>query len=181
MSVLRFESLQALCEAFPTAQDDIGAEADRVPILNSLRSFVEGMFWDKAISLCAYLLPRREAVWWGCKSLRRIQPELGPAESAAIEAAETWVKEPGDELRRQALEIGMLGDVRFGATWMALAAGWSGGDLMPPEYGPSPVEPYQTARAIRAGLLIALGGVRSQEMARTIHPWIDNAVELIQR
>src|SRR5271157_5403791 len=178
MRALRFETLQALFDAFPTARSDIGRESDAGPVLGSLQSFVERKTWDKAVSLCAYLLPRREAVWWGCRSLRRIQPRLSPAETAAIEAAEAWVKEPEDELRRQALKIGMLGDDQCAATWMALSAGWSGGSLAS-EYGAAPVEPHQTARAVRAALLIAMAGVPRDNMAMTIQPCIDNALELL--
>ena len=180
MGGLRFESLEALFDAFPTARSDIGGESEAAPVLESLQSFVEDKAWDKAVSLCAYLLPRREAVWWGCKSLRRIQPQLAPAEIAVVEAAEAWVKEPEDDNRRQALKTGMLGDIRSAATWMALAAGWSGGDLMPPEYGPTPAEPHQTARGVRAGLLIALAGVPSDSVATMIEPCIADAIELMR-
>ncbi len=181
MRALRFETLQALFDAFPTARIDIGREPDAGPVLGSLHSFVERKTWDKAVSLCAYLLPRREAVWWGCRSLRHMQAKLSSAENAAIDAAEAWVKEPEDELRQQALKIGMLGDDRCAATWMALSAGWSGGNLAPSEYGAVPVEPYQTARAVRAGLLIAFAGIPRDNMATTIQACIDNALELLRR
>ena len=31
------------------------------------------------------------------------------------------------------------------AAWMALAAGWSGGSVMPPEFGNAPAAPHQTS------------------------------------
>jgi hypothetical protein len=181
MGALRFETVQSLFDAFETAPVDIGGEADDTPVLIALQSAIDGKAWDRAISLCAYLLPRREAVWWGCQSLRHIRPEASAAESAAIEAAEAWVKDPGDDLRRAALRGGMLGDGRLPATWMALAAGWSGGSVMPPEYGPAPVEPYQTARAVRAGLLIALVEVLSDDVASILTPCFGEAFELLRR
>ena len=51
---------------------------------------------------------------------------------------------------------------------------------MPPEYGPTPVEPHQTARGVRAGLLIALAGVPSDNVATMIEPCIVDAIELMR-
>ena len=112
--------------------------------------------WAAAVTYCVYLLPRREAVWWGCETFRRLDPSPTEDELVALEAAETWVFQT-DELRRlEALTLGTKGNAKSPETWMALAAGWSGGNIVSPEVGRVLASPDQTARALRAGLLIAL-------------------------
>jgi hypothetical protein len=155
---------------------DVGAAVNDEPSLEFLRKLAAEEKWDAAISYCAYLLPRREAVWWGCQSLRRIISRPAPPDSAALDAAEAWVREPEDYLRRSALDLGTQGDPGRPATWMALGAGWSGGSVAPPEFGVVLATPYQTARAIRAGLLIAMSTIAGVDIASTFKPCIDDGI-----
>jgi hypothetical protein len=178
MASLRFATVRDLYEAFPTAQEDVGAEPSDEPSLTFVKSLVETQSWDKAVSFCAYLLPRREAVWWGCQSLRRMQPHNAPADTVALDAAEAWVREPQEHLRRAALDLGTQGDTRRPTTWVALAAGWSGGSIAAPEYGNVPAAPYQTARALRTGLLIAMSRIASEETDKLMKPCIEGGVQL---
>ena len=143
-----------------------------------LRSLIEKEQWDAGVSFCAYLLPRREAVWWGCQSLRRLKPELSQAGLAPIEAAEAWVREPEDEIRREALRVGMRSDTLQPAAWMALAAGWSGGSIIPPEYGVLEAGPEQTARAVRAGILIAMTQIPTEQFPELVKPCLDGGIAL---
>ena len=64
------------------------------------------------------------------------------------------------------------------ATWMALAAGWSGGSIVAPDLGPVPAPPHQTARAVRAGLMIAMAQIPSENTAMLVKPCIKNCIEL---
>jgi|SRR5687768_9888803 hypothetical protein len=178
MASLRFATMRDLYEAFPVAQDDVGAEPCDEPALDFLRRLAEEEKWEAALAYCAYLLPRRQAVWWGCQSLRRIQPHRTPKDTAAIEIAEAWVRDPEEQNRRAALDYGTEGDHRAPATWMALAAGWSGGSVVPLEIGVAYAAPYQTARAIRAGLMIAMSYVATDDIPRLMRPCIENGIEL---
>jgi hypothetical protein len=178
MAAIRFMTVRDLYEAFPIAQDDVGAPPSDEPSLDFLRSLVAKESWASAVSYCAYLLPRREAVWWGCQSLRRIQPLFSPGDTRVLDAAEAWVREPENDRRITALGIGNESDHRSPATWMALAAGWSGGSVMPPEFGHAPAAPYQSARAIRAGLMIAMAGVPNTEMSRVLKPCLEDGIAL---
>jgi hypothetical protein len=178
MPAIRFATIADLYDTFPTAPADVGAPRSDTPSLTFLQSLVATGSWSPAVSFCAYLLPRREAVWWGCQSLRRMQPQRTPPEAAALAAAEAWVREPEEHLRRAALDRGTEGDAGWPATWMALAAGWSGGSIAAPEFGIVPVAPYQTARAIRAGLLIAMADIPSAETPELLKPCIEAAIDL---
>ncbi|HVV93443.1 MAG TPA: hypothetical protein VHD15_08500 [Hyphomicrobiales bacterium] len=177
MASLRFATLGDLYEAFPTAADDIGeAPADAQP-LAFLQALAAAGSWDKAVSLCAYLLPRREAVWWGCQSLRRMIP-LAPEEEDGLAWAEAWVREPEEGRRRAALRYGGEADSRLPSSWMALAAGWSGGSIVPPEVGVVPAAPHQTARAVRAGLMIAMVRIASENLPAVMTPCLAEGAAL---
>src|SRR5690349_4849299 len=180
MASIRFVTARDLYDTFPLAQNDIGAEPSDEGALEFLHRLSEEEDWDAAISYCAYLLPRREAVWWGCQSLRRIQPHRGPQDTRAIELAEAWVREPEEDRRLSALSFGTEGDHRAPATWMALAAGWSGGNVLP-DFGYAHAMPEQTARAIRAGLLGAMGWVSTDKMASVMKPCLEEGIELAQK
>lgn len=178
MASIRFVTVRDLYETFPLAQDDVGIEPSDEPALEFLRRLTEEEDWEAAVSYCAYLLPRREAVWWGCQSLRRIQPHRAPQDTRAIEVAESWVREPEEDRRLAALELGSAGDHRAPSTWMALAAGWSGGSVVPRESGYAPASADQTARAVRAGLMIAMSRMPNADMPRMLKPCLEDGMQL---
>ena len=76
---------------------------------------------------------------------------------------------------RRALKVGMLTDGGLPAAWMALAAGWSGGSIVPPEYGFSAAGPHQTARAVRAGIMIEMTQTLSDQVSAVLKPCVDSA------
>lgn len=178
MPSLRFVTVRDLYDAFPLARDDVGIDASNESSLDFLRKLVAEENWEAAVSYCAYLLPRREGVWWGCQSLRRLQPQLAPKDAAALDVAEAWVHEPEEPRRHAALNLGSQGDTRSPATWMALAAGWSGGSIAP-AHGMVPAAPDQAARAIRAGLMIAMARVPNHQMGMILRPCLESGIDLV--
>jgi hypothetical protein len=152
---IRFTDAKQVFDAFATAAADIGATpADGEAPLDFLRRLARGTHPAQAVAFCAYLLPRREAVWWACQCVRAIEPKS--PEDAAFSAAERWVMEPEEERRRAALEIGMTGGSKIAAVWLARAAGWSGGSLGPADRAPMPPPAYMTAKAANAAIEIAI-------------------------
>jgi hypothetical protein len=163
MSRLRFATAQALFDAFPEVSDKIDAEpTDQSPI-DFLKKLSDADKVPDAVTFCAYLLPRREAVWWACRSVRALSGAVAPDRAPGLLAAEAWVYEPDDQHRQAALEFGTKGETRDPATWLALAAGWSGGVLA---YG-TPMPPYMTARAARVAVLTSVPPIpRKDRLAR---------------
>jgi hypothetical protein len=172
MARLRFETVRDLCDAFPSAQDELRIEATDEPSLGFLAELSRQVPVDKAVGFCAYLLPRREAVWWGCNSVRSLTPPITVDERAPLQAAEEWVKDPEEERRLNALQIGRESNYRVATTWLALAAGWAGRTMpmgmfaefaalaQPKENGEwIPISPDQTAKAVRTAILIAAAKV----------------------
>lgn len=167
MARLRFTTAQEVLEAFPPARDDIGVALGDEPPLACLDSLARGAAPDAALAFCSYLLPRREAVSWGCRSLRALLPGLSGGPQPALEAAETWVRGPEDASRRAALKIGMNSDPTIATTWLALAAGWAGGSMVEGEHA-VPAPAHLTAKAIRAALLLGLGAAPAEDRGRNI-------------
>lgn len=179
MTRLRFARARDVFAAFPTAAEDVGVDPGEAPSLAFLQALIEARAWNAAVSFCAYLLPRREAVWWGCQSLRHILP-VDAAAAAALETAETWVRQPEEARRRDALDHGTRADPRAPASWMALAAAWSGGSITPPQYRHGPPEIHQTARAVRTGLMIAMSRVSNDDMPAIMEGCLREGVALMR-
>lgn len=155
MPHLRFATAQSLFEAFPElANKATVAPGNELPIPYLVRLSAQGKF-DEAVAFCAHLLPRREAVWWACGSVRAFLGAGLRAASPALTAAEIWAHEPTTDHRASALRIGQESDDADPLTWLALSAGWSGGALGPNPHNTVPVPVYLTARAARIAIFLS--------------------------
>jgi hypothetical protein len=177
-SRIRFATAREVFEAFPSAADDVRVEPTDEPPLAFVRALAVGATPENALAFCAYLLPRREAVWWGCQCVRALSPAPVGPEAASLEAAEAWVREPEDERRRAAMAVGQKGNRNVAATWVALAAAWSGGTMNAGENA-VPVAPHLTARAVRIAVLTALARVGARDRAHQIRVCLDGAFRLV--
>lgn len=90
--------------------------------------------------------------------------------------AEDWVEEPEEPRRRKALASGTMGDTRSPATWVVLAAGWSGGSVVPDEMGYAPADPEQTAKAVRVALFIALSRLQGDAKHRVMTACLQDGI-----
>jgi hypothetical protein len=178
MSRLRFGFAREVFEAFPTAREDIEAEPSEAPPLEFLRRLASGPTPDDAIGFCAYLLPRREAVWWASQCVRDLIGQPTENDEIALGAAEDWVREPEESRRRAALEVGLTADRRAASTWVALAAAWSGGTLIVSEHGAPPAPPHLTAKAARGALMLAL--VNKPDRAAQISRCVERGVQIAE-
>jgi len=166
MSRVRFATARALYETFPEVSEQIKvAPTDQFPV-EFLKDLVSKDKLDEAVAFCAYLLPRREAVWWACTCARASLGEIPQDRGACLLAAEAWVYDPDDEHRKAALEIGTQSDSNDPLTWLALAAGWSGGLLVTFPGLPVPVPTYMTARAARIAVLLSVAKLRKDRPSR---------------
>jgi hypothetical protein len=191
MPRLRFETVRDLLEAFPGAQDDLQIEPCDEPSLEYLTKLAGEIPLTPAISFCAYLLPRREAVWWGCQSVKAISPPRTQEELAAMQAAEAWVAEPEEQRRFHALAVGRQCNYKLPTTWLALAAGWAGNMMPPgsmagfaPPTPPKPDEPWlpvapdQTAKAVRTGIVMASAPLQPADRLEILRGCLDQGKRL---
>jgi hypothetical protein len=159
----RFPTARSLFETFPElGKGSTVAPDDEAPVAY-LRKLLAQEKVDEAVKFCAHLLPRREAVWWACGCARVLLNELHRDRAACLVAAEKWAHNPTEDLQKAALKLGSESDSNDALTWLALAAGWTGGVLFAKSDGPVPMPNYLTGRAAgTAVLLSSLGSKRDR-------------------
>jgi hypothetical protein len=178
MAHLRFERVRDVIEAFPSAAFELDIEASDDRSLDFLSSLAGGGEFAKAVGFCAYVLPRREAVWWGCRAVRRFVPKATLDEREGLRLAEDWVSEPEEDRRHAALELGMRHSSKLATTHLALAAGFSGRTFSIAGGDPVPIQPHATARAVRAAILIAALRAGQAERGELMRGCVEDGIRI---
>ena len=180
MSALRFSTANEVYDAFPTVGDFLSAEPTGSPPAAFMRSLAAGPTPEDAITFCAFTLGRREAVWWACQCVRSIAQVAEGQEDPLLLAAEDWVREPEEDRRRTALQLGMESDKQVASAWLALAAGWSGGSISTVEGMKVPPASHMTPSAARAAILIALARVGPKERGPRLERCVEGGLRLME-
>jgi hypothetical protein len=166
----RFETAQELFEHIPEITEDVTAQPGSHSSMEFINELAKGPTPEEAITFCAYLLPRRFAVWWGHECLHLFESALNENDKEMLELAAGWVGAPEEEARYAALDAAMDSKAKTPGVWIALGAGWSGGSMVGPDLPPVPPAPYLTARAVNEGILSVLARVdvlqRGEELDR---------------
>ncbi len=180
MTQSRFLTAVDVFDAYPGAAKDIKAKPAAKPPLEYLRGLIASETPEDALSFASYYLPKREAVWWGCQCLRSL---LGPSVEGdpGMRAAEDWVKDPGEQQRRATLDYALQCDREAPVTWLALAAGWSGGSMTASNEHPIPAPPDLAAKSVRAAVLIGLSQASFKDRQQHIKNCVDAAVRLAEK
>jgi hypothetical protein len=177
-SKLRFETAGDVFTAFPMLAEEVVTAPGGEPPLQFLKALGDGDTPEDAITFAAYMLPRREAVWWTVQCVRSLAPPKTDAEDKAIKIAEVWVREPEEHRRKAALDIGMKSDRNLPATWVALSAAWSGGPMTAGDTVGPPHPAHLTPQASRIAILIALSRGSTGNRKDAIRLCIDGATKL---
>ena len=152
-SRIRFNDAGDVFAAFPELGRYAPAPSGPIDALAYARELAGLKPPSAAIAYLSHLLPRREAVWWGCQCVAAI---LGPAaKDEAMRLAETWVRTPDEDARRAALNHAQAGDLKIPTVWLARAAGYSGGSLAAPDQPPITPPPEACAQSINAAIVVA--------------------------
>ena len=176
---LHFNTAQQVFDTFPTAYEDMTSEPSAEPPIRYMQGLLKSRTPEEAITFCAYMLPRREAVWWAHQCVVLNGTELSAEEQQLVDAAESWVREPDEEKRLGALIAGMNARYKTPGAWVALAAGWSGGSMAIDSEYPVPAPPHLTAKATNAAVLGALARVETAQRAEFLKAYADNGVKLV--
>jgi hypothetical protein len=105
------------------------------------------------ITFLAHALPKREAVWWGCRCVQiAVGPEPKPEVVAALKAAETWTASPGDVNRRKTFPAAEAVGFAHPAGSIAVAAFFSGGSLAPPNLKEVPPADHLTGLCVASAI-----------------------------
>lgn len=177
----RFSTARDLFAAFPSAERDISAAVTEEAALPFLQRLRHSETPEDAVSFLSYALGRREAVWWAAQSVRLLCRITVGQEDAALQAAESWVRDPDDLRRREALRLGMTGNQRLATPWVALAAGWVGGNVGPSAQAVVQATPEMTPKAVRTAILVALATVTARDRSSRLQACIDIGIPLMDR
>lgn len=177
---LRFTTAQQVFEAFPKAYEDIEQKPSDSHPLAFIQQLHASQTPEDAIGFCAYLLPRREAVGWACQCIRNMNDKLDADALRLIEIAEGWFNAPQEESRKVALDAGMSAVSSGPAAWVALAAGWSGGSMVPEPNQPVPPAPHLTAQAVRAAVLTSLAMVPVKQRRERLSAAVQAVVRQVE-
>jgi hypothetical protein len=182
MSNLRFFTAREVFEAYPGAAGDMAGtpKDDAEQPLDFLARLLASPTPEDAISFCAYLLGRREAVWWACACHRLIGPPADHDDEKALLVAEAWVREPEEHRRRAALALGLGGNHDLAGTWLSLAAGGAGGTFILNGQAGPPVPADMTAKAARSAVLISLARLPIRQRAARLPACVDICTRLAQ-
>ena len=178
MSRLQFVEAKAVFEAFPTLAGEIETPPTQQPPLDFLRELLKSPKPDDAIIFSACLMPRRMVVWWASQCVRAMLAAPTAADRIALDTAEDWVRAPDETRRNEALRIGISASSKAASTWVANAAGWSGGSIMLDNPQGPPAPPHLTAAAARNALALLLAGRPDREAQ--IAKCVDKCIELAQ-
>jgi len=174
MSRLRFNTTREVFETFPSAAEVILTPPTTEPPLAFLGRLVTGPAPMEAVGFCAFVLPRREAVWWALQAVRGMQPP--GQQDPGLAAAEAWVREPGDRTRFDALKLAQTGDRARSGTWVAWAAGYSGGSMMENHGVPCP--PDLTAKMTRIAVLNAINRLSIRDRDSALRASVEACIRL---
>jgi len=177
---LRFNTAQEVYDAFPTAHEDISVQPTKDEPLRFMSSLLASATPEDAITFCAYMLPRREAVWWAHQCVVLNGTEIAPEEQDLVNTAENWVREPEEDNRRKALVAGMNARFKTPGAWVALAAGWSGGSMAIDAEYPVPAPAHLTAKAASAAVLGALARVDTARRSEFLKAYADGGINLVE-
>lgn len=149
-------SLVAIC-AVLEFHDEITTQAAHTSSADELIDELakQDKFLD-ALRLRAYLLSKRQAVWWGCLCMRdELNAPLRPPQSEAVRAAAIWVGNPDEDNRRRAEQRAAAAKYSGPGAALALSAFWSGGSIAPPEIPEVLPDDRLTSQGVASALIAA--------------------------
>jgi hypothetical protein len=145
-----------ICRRFPLGEQAAKLLQPNQTPQQVLDLFIQHQHFLDAVRLLAHALPRREAVWWTCVSVRAATGSLVPLQLKAIEAAERWTREADEEARRACLPAAQAAGFGTPGGCAALAAFLSGGSMTPAEQTAVPPAEHLTGQLAANGILLVV-------------------------
>jgi len=176
MSRLRFSTAREVFEAYPSVRQAVTMAPTTEHPLAFLARLAAGPAPMEAAGFCAFLLPRRETVWWALQAVRSMQPP--GTQDPGLAAAEAWVREPGDRTRFAALQQAQEGDRAQPGTFVAWAAGYSGGSMSEGHAIPCP--PDLTAKLARIAVLNAINRLPARDREGALRACVEACIRLAE-
>lgn len=123
--VLRFEKARDLFRAYPKVLDAITLRPKGHHSLDFIELLIASPKPEEAIIFLAYLLSKRQAVWWAHECLSLSALSLEETDHRLSDMAVEWVATPNGANQARAFQAAREIRPKSAAAWLALAAGWS--------------------------------------------------------
>jgi len=175
-------ALQQLCGRAKLGDEAKALLTDQHSTKGFINLLVEKELHRDAIRLVAYLLPRREAIGWGCLCVRHILTSQRdqPLPNAQL-AAERWVSAPQEENRWAAKQAADKEDPKSPSGLLAMAVFLAGPSMTPPHLQPVPPPVHATSEIV-AGVVALAGVVKEPEKANEKYSvFMQKAANLLAR
>lgn len=158
MRRIRFETMADVFETYPGLKEMVGVEPGPEAPIPFLEKLVRAGEIDDAVTLAAFVLPRREAVWWACRCVAAASKPMTADDRRRWELAAAWVHRPEDRRRISAFEVAATLDARTAMASLLNAVVWSGGAMDPTSQHPVPAPPDLAAKSARNAVLLTAAG-----------------------
>ena len=144
-----------------------------------LKSLIDNKLFEDAIVFLSHSLPVRECIWWGCVCARKVTNKETSADNvAALNIAEKWVYEPGDNNRRLCGKLAEKLDYKSAHSWVAAAVFWSGGSILEPNEPSLEPAPYLYAHAVSGAILTAVGSDESLSIEDEFNQYLQHGINI---
>lgn len=146
-----------------------------VELLASREQFLD------ALRTVAHSLSKKSAVEWACLCVRAAAGEnMSKEDEAAVKAAEAWVVDPSEELRRKAQTAADATQLSTPAGWVAMAAFFSSGSLGPANTPVVPPEPHLTPHAAAGAVMLAAVATQPEKASQRYTEFLRLAQDFIK-
>ncbi len=174
--------LRQLCDRAKLSDEAKALLTDELATKEFMALLVEKELFPDALRLVAYLLPKREAVGWGCLCVRHIlasQPD-NPLPEVHV-TAERWVSAPNDENRWVAKKTADKEKPKTASSLLAMAAFFAGPSMAPANLQAVPPPDHMTSEMVANAVTLA-GVVKEPEKAKEKYGvFMQKAMALIAR
>jgi len=158
--------LQQLCARAKVGDEAKALLTDEFSTKEFIALLTEKELFRDALRLVAYLLPKREAVGWGCLCVRHILASQKDQPLPQVQvAAERWVSAPHEENRWAAKETADKEDPKTPSGLLAMAAFFAGPSMAPPNLQAVPPPGHATSEMV-ANVVFLAGVVSEPEKAK---------------
>ncbi len=135
--------------------------------------------YQDALSFTVHLLPKREAIWWGCLCIWKMcRPEPKGPEVEALRATVHWVLSNNEDSRQAAGKAGKAAGPGVPAGSLALAAFWTDGSMAPPGLPDVAAPPLLAAKTVAAALDLAIARADPSRKAEYQQSFLHLATEV---
>ncbi|MET4696870.1 DUF6931 family protein [Endozoicomonas lisbonensis] len=144
-----------------------------------IRVLLEQQHYLECARFLAHALPKREGIWWACLAARFTHtPDTDALQQRTLQVAESWVRNPTEELRQQAEKLAILGKYKTPDCWVATAAFWSVGSIADEGAPPMAAPPYLYAHAVTGAIGLAAVAESEEAINRNYQRFLSQGLDL---